>query len=67
MQVGRWFALKTDAVTFHIYPLVDSIGHDLDGDLCVCGVTTKLIQDDHGGPDRWLQIHHSLDGLEMTQ
>lgn len=47
---------------YHIYPLDDSVGHELEGDECVCGPRFELAEDE-SGQDVWLIIHHVLGGI----
>lgn len=49
----------------HVHPLGDLIAHDLTAD-CVCGPDCELVEAEHA-PDRWLVIHHSLDGREKAE
>lgn len=43
-------------VDVHVFPEDDQIGHTLDED-CVCGPSAECYE-------RWLYIHHSIDGRE---
>jgi hypothetical protein len=62
--MNAWEAL--DADTLHVVPTNDLIEHDTsEPDACVCGPDPELVETDHG--DRWLIVHHSLDGREATE
>ena len=52
-------------MTFHVYPVNDLVSHETEGDGCVCGPTSELVQAEHG--DEWILIHHSLDGREQSE
>lgn len=58
--MDAWDALN--ATTLHVLPTDDLIGHTTEGNDCLCGPDTELIETDDG--DRWLITHHSLDGRE---
>lgn len=45
-----------------LFPVNDLIGHELEGDDCICGPTFVLEQTEEG--DEWLLVHHRLDGEE---
>ena len=55
--------VHTDGSPVHIWPEADLIEHDLDGDDCVCGVTTTPVSRDDGSIG-WTLTHHALDGRE---
>lgn len=61
MNRDAWDALGADVL--HITPTDDLIAHDTSGEReCVCGPRHQLERTDDG--DRWLVVHHSLDGRE---
>lgn len=45
----------------HVYPNRDLIRHEADD--CLCGPTAE--QHHHPTGDRWIIMHHSLDGREL--
>ena len=45
----------------HVYPLGDTIDHELEGDDCPCGPTVEFVT---GGS---VVVHHSLDGRELEE
>lgn len=56
----------------HVIPRNDLVQHTVDED-CVCGPTPELVPDDEPPwnkfatepeGDRWLIVHHALDGRE---
>lgn len=50
----------------HVSPINDLIEHDLEGDDCVCGVTSQPVMRDDGSCG-WVITHHSLDGREAAE
>ena len=52
-------------MSLHVVPVNDLIEHQTDED-CPCGPTPELVQR-FGEPDRWVIVHHSLDGRELTE
>jgi hypothetical protein len=56
----------TDGSPVHVWPEVDLVEHDLDGDECVCGPTIEPVPRDDGSI-AWLITHHSLNGNEMAE
>lgn len=46
----------------HVVPRGDLIAHEAID--CPCGPTPELQQTEHG--DRWIHVHHSLDGRELA-
>lgn len=50
----------------HCYPVGDLVEHETEGDACVCGPDSELV-DNPDGPDGWLIKHHSLDGREANE
>lgn len=60
--MDAWEALN--ASMLHIVPTDDLIEHDTFGEQdCVCGPDLDLVETANG--DRWLVVHHSLDGREL--
>lgn len=49
----------------HVIPLGDLIDHDTVGD-CPCGPTDTPVETGDGGI-RFLAVHHSLDGRELSE
>jgi len=50
----------------HVHPFGDLIEHDTDTEDCVCGPTAHRVTA-ADGTDRWLLVHHSLDGREHQE
>ena len=52
-------------MSLHVLPINDLIEHETTGS-CPCGPDEQLVQRD-GEPDRWMVVHHSLDGRELHE
>jgi len=51
---------------WHVFPLDDLIGHDTaNKEDCICGPEI-MIERTLGG-DKWIYVHHSLDGREKEE
>lgn len=48
---------------WHVYPLDDAVGHEVDGGVCACGPKLDPVKREDGSMG-WIHIHHSLDGRE---
>lgn len=58
MASTRW-RVHTDRSPVHVWPENDLVDHELDGDDCVCGVTTEPVERDDGSFG-WVIVHHAL-------
>jgi hypothetical protein len=54
--------VHTDAPV-HVWPDGDLVDHEVEGDDCVCGVTSEPVARDDGSFG-WVNTHHALDGRE---
>ena len=52
-------------MSLHVVPVGDLIEHETT-DECPCGPEQRLVKRDDGSA-RWLVVHHSLDGRELTE
>lgn len=48
-----------DGIDVHVMPVDDLIAHENHAD-CICGPDVEI-------HDRWLYVHHSLDGREQHE
>ena len=55
--------MHTDGSPAHVWPEDDLVDHDVEGDDCVCGVTSEPVERDDGSFG-WVNTHHALDGRE---
>jgi len=60
-----WVTTEVNDGTIHVYPGNDAIIHEA-WDACPCGPASELHTGSEDG-DRWLIIHHSLDGRERQE
>lgn len=47
----------------HVYPVNDLVGHELEGDECVCGPHSEPVKRDDGSIG-WMVVHEALDGRD---
>lgn len=55
--------VHTDGSPAHVWPEHDLVDHGLEGDDCVCGVTSVPVEREDGSIG-WVITHHALDGRE---
>lgn len=61
-DIGWDAGYSPDGLDVHVRPLRDHVRHEL-GPECPCGPEILLPHPGGGdGPDRWLYLHHALDG-----
>ena len=58
----RW-RTHTDGSPAHVWPEDDLVDHDVEGDECVCGVTSEPVERVDGSFG-WVTVHHALDSRE---
>lgn len=51
---------------WHVYPLDDVVGHEVDGGDCACGPRLDPVKREDGSMG-WMHIHHSIDGRERVE
>jgi len=61
-MIALWALVNEESGRPHIFPISDLVEHTVTED-CVCGPSDELLVGQEGG-DRWVLVHHRLDGKE---